>query len=77
MLWANATGAALLGAATPAALAERSFAADEPVAAEIARLAASLPPTGAPRLEQLRGIGSNLVCTCSRVSLPGERTASW
>jgi len=70
--WANATGAAVLGAATPAALAERNFQADEPVAADVARIAASLPQSGAPRLERLRGIGSNLVCTVSRVPLPDE-----
>ena len=72
VLWANATGAALLGAATPAALAARIFQPDEPVAADVARIAISLPPTGAPRLERLRGIGSNLVCTISRVSLTDE-----
>ena len=42
MLWANASGAVLLGADTPAALAERNFAGD-PLAAEIARIAATLP----------------------------------
>ena len=72
VIWANATGAAVLGGATPAALTERIFQADEPVAADVARLAAALPQTGAPRLERLRGVGSNLVCTCSRVSLPNE-----
>jgi PAS domain S-box-containing protein len=72
VLWANATGAAVLGAATPAALAERDFQADEPVAADVARIAASLPQNGAPKLERLRGIGSNLVCTISRVTLPDE-----
>jgi PAS domain S-box-containing protein len=72
VLWANATGAAVLGAATPAALTERIFQADEPVAADVARIAASLPQSGAPKLERLRGIGSNLVCTISRVSLPDE-----
>src|SRR3954452_10071535 len=70
VLWANASGAAALGAATPAALTERIFHADEPVAADVARLAGSLTQSGAPRLERVRGIGSNLVCTCSRVSLP-------
>src|SRR4051812_36435112 len=72
VLWANASGAAALGAATPAALTERIFQADEPVAADVARLAESLPRSGAPRLERVRGIGSNLVCTCSRVTLPDE-----
>jgi PAS domain S-box-containing protein len=70
--WANATGAAVLGAASPAALTERVFQADEPVAADVARLAGSLPPGGAPRLERVRGVGSNLVCTCSRVPLPDD-----
>src|SRR5215213_5196724 len=73
VLWANATGAAALGAAAPAALTERRFEPDEPVAADMARIAASLPPNGAARLERLRGIGSNLVCTVSRVSLPDGR----
>jgi len=75
VLWANAMGAAVLGAATPAALAERIFQTDEPVAADVARIAASLPQSGAPKLERLRGIGSNLVCTISRVSLPDETHA--
>src|SRR5215213_9064180 len=62
VLWANATGAAALGTPTPAVLTERRFDPDEPVAADMARIAASLPPNGAARLERLRGIGSNLVC---------------
>jgi PAS domain S-box-containing protein len=69
VIWANATGAAVLGAASPAGLAEKIFQPDEPVAADVARVAATLPASGAPRLERLRGIGSNLVCTCSRLSL--------
>src|SRR5947199_9953413 len=72
VLWANASGAAVLGAATSAALMERIFQADEPVAADVARLAGALPQSGAPRLERVRGIGSNLVCTCSRVSLGND-----
>lgn len=69
VLWANASGAAALGAETPAALAERTFDAEEPVAADVARLAATLPEGGAARRERVRGIGSNLVCTCSRFAL--------
>ena len=79
VLWANATrrGAARRRNAGRAGGA-RFSRADEPLAADIARLAATLPPTGAPRLERLRGIGThNLACTCSRVSLPATRTASW
>src|SRR5437588_2643059 len=70
--WANAAGAAALGAATPAALTERIFQPEEPVAADVARLAGALPQSGAPRLERVRGIGSNLVCTCSRVALADD-----
>src|SRR5258708_39666131 len=70
IIWANASGAAVLGAETPAALTQRRFDTQEPIAADVARLAASLPATGAARLERVRGIGSNLVSTCSRMSLP-------
>ena len=69
VLWANASGAALLGAETPAALAERTYEADDPLAAEITRVAATLPPTGAPRLGQFLIGTHKLTCTCSRVSL--------
>src|SRR5882757_6287854 len=72
IIWANASGAAVLGAATPAALTERRFDPEEPIAQDIARLAASLPATGVARLERVRGTGSNLVSTCSRVALPGD-----
>jgi PAS domain S-box-containing protein len=68
VLWANATGAALLGADTPAALAEQTFGPDSPVAAEIARLAPSL--AGWPRQEKLRAIAATFTGNCSRVSLP-------
>lgn len=70
VIWANASGAAVLGAESPAALTERRFDPQEPFAQDIARLAASLPATGAARLERVRGTGSNLVSTCSRVSMP-------
>ena len=69
VIWANASAAAVLGAATPAELAERRFEQAEPVAADIARLAGTLPANGAQRFERVRDIGTNLVCTCARVSL--------
>ncbi len=72
IIWANASGAAVLGAETPAALTARRFGPEEPVAQDVARIAASLPSTGAARLERVRGTGSSLVSTCSRVSLPGD-----
>jgi hypothetical protein len=70
VLWTNATGAALLGSATPAALAERTFDPAEGLSAEIARLAGTLP-AGWPRLEKLRAVGANFSANCSRVSLAG------
>src|SRR3954464_5279320 len=71
VLWANASGAALLGAASPAALSEKAFAGD-PIAVEIARVAATLPGNGAPRLAQL-GIGDRTItCPCSRTTLPED-----
>jgi PAS domain S-box-containing protein len=72
LLWANASGAALLGAPTPAALAEQRYASDDPLADEIARVAATLPPTGAPRLGQFQLGTHKLTCTCSRTALPGD-----
>jgi PAS domain S-box-containing protein len=72
VIWANASGAAVLGAESPAALTEKRFDPQEPAAQDIARLAASLPATGAARLERVRETGSTLVSTCSRFSLPGN-----
>jgi hypothetical protein len=73
VLWANPTGAAIFGAQTPAALATRTFDTNQPAAVEVARLATTLPPGGAPRLERLRGfdigIGRALTCSCASVTL--------
>jgi len=68
-IWANASGAALFDAATPAELVGRTFQQDDPVAAEVARVAATLPANGAPRLGQFRIGAHALTCTCSRVAL--------
>src|SRR5882757_2607020 len=72
VLWANAVGAAIFDAATPAALAGRHFDPHHQAASQILRLAASLRPGGAARLERLRGFGTGfrmLVCACSPVPL--------
>ena len=73
VLWANAAGAAVLGANSLQALAERRMSAGHPLAAQVVRLAGTLPLGGAARLERLRGIGAGvgrtLACTCSRLSL--------
>jgi signal transduction histidine kinase/PAS domain-containing protein len=71
MLWANAVGAAIFGI-EPAASSARAFEPNHPAALEIARLAATLPPTGQTRLERLRGFGGSfgraVTCLCWRVA---------
>jgi PAS domain S-box-containing protein len=72
MLWANPVAAAIFDCATPAAMALR-FEPKHPAAAQIARLAGTLPQTDLPRLERLRGFGARfggtLMCMCSRLAL--------
>jgi signal transduction histidine kinase len=71
ILWANAAGAAIFGAATANACAKRHFHATELPAAQAIRLAMTLPPAGQERLERLRGFGATmgraLTCACSRL----------
>ena len=79
ILWANPTGAAIFGAATAAAINTRKFDAGQPAAAQIAQLAATLPPDGSTRLERLRGFGAGvgraLACACSRITLADDTPA--
>src|SRR5579872_2037532 len=79
VLWANPTAAAIFNAPSPAALAAREFATAHPAAAQILRLAATLPHGGAPRLERLRGfgagVGAALTCLCSRITLADNTVA--
>ncbi len=76
---ANPVGAAIFGAAGPAVLAGRSFDVKDPAAAQIARIAETLPRNGAPRLERLRGFGAEvermLTCGCSRILLSDKSEA--
>ncbi|MDT3684302.1 MAG: PAS domain-containing sensor histidine kinase [Pseudorhodoplanes sp.] len=71
LLWANPGGALIFGADNCAAASGRHFDADHAVAAQIAAIAGSLPVSGAPRLERLRGFagrfGHRLTCICARV----------
>jgi signal transduction histidine kinase len=71
ILWANAVGAAIFGAETSSACATRRFSVTELPAAQVPRLAATLPSGGQERLERLRGFGGSLgralTCTCSRI----------
>jgi signal transduction histidine kinase len=79
VLWANAAGAALFGAADTRECAQRSFDVNNPAAAQIVRLAATLPSAGPPRLERLRGFGLGfgraLTCACSRLVLADGKAA--
>src|SRR5438046_216703 len=70
VLWANASGAAALDAVSVSALTQRVLTSDEPLGADVARLAATLPPTS-QKYERLRDIGSSLVCACSRTEISG------
>jgi signal transduction histidine kinase/PAS domain-containing protein len=76
MLWANAAGAALFGAADTRECVQRRFDGNNPAAAQIIRLAATLPSAGPPRLERLRGfglgLGRALTCACSRLVTDGK-----
>jgi signal transduction histidine kinase len=79
LVWANAAGAAIFGAATVADAARLRFSAKDPTGAQVIRLAASLPSAGPERLERLRGFGAGfgraLMCVCSRIVLPGDGAA--
>jgi signal transduction histidine kinase len=76
IVWANPTGAAVFGAANPAALRSCGFDSSEPGAAQIARIAPSLSSGAKPRLERLRGfgagIGRTLTCACSHIVLSDQ-----
>jgi PAS domain S-box-containing protein len=78
IVWANAVGAAVFGAATAAAIRSRRFDAREAAAAQIARIAPTLATEAQPRLARLRGFGAGLgralTCACSRIALSGEAT---
>ncbi len=79
VVWANPTAAAIFDAASPGALAALRFEPEQAAAAQIARLAGTLPQGGAPRLERLRGfgagLGGTLICLCSRIALSDNSSA--
>jgi signal transduction histidine kinase/PAS domain-containing protein len=72
ILWANAAGAAIFGAATASACGQRRFYLNDLAAAQVIHLAATLPAGGQERLERLRGFGGKLgrplTCACARVA---------
>ncbi len=77
--WANPTAAAIFDAASPCALARLRFEPKDASAAQIVRLAGTLPHGGAARLERLRGFGASfggtLICLCSRIALADNTAA--
>ncbi len=79
VLWANAVGAAIFGAASVGAFGQRRFKASDTAAAQVIRLGATLPSRSQERLERLRGFGAGfgraLTCICSRIVLDDGRAA--
>jgi signal transduction histidine kinase len=73
ILWSNAVGAAIFGAANTAEIRNTRFGAGDPSAVQILRLSSTLPSSGQERLARLRGFGADfggaLMCACSRISL--------
>src|ERR1700724_3208739 len=73
VLWANPVGAKLFGAANGAVLAKKKFGPADAHRRQVAQLAGRLPPTGAIRLERLRGFGAPpgmlMTCGCARLYL--------
>ncbi|UPJ54525.1 PAS domain S-box protein [Bradyrhizobium sp. 200] len=74
ILWANPAGARMFGAASAAALAEKTFGPADRHRRQIARLAGRLLANGAIRLERLQGFGAApgmlATCGCSRFDFP-------
>jgi PAS domain S-box-containing protein len=71
ILWANPVGARLFDAPGGAELAATTFGPANPYRRQVMQLGGRLPPTGAVRLERLRGFGASLgglmTCACSRL----------
>ena len=79
VLWSNPIGAAIFDAASPAELAAIRYEPNHAAAAQVTRLAGTLPQGATPRLERLRGFGagfgSTLICLCSRIVLADNSSA--
>src|SRR5271169_3263639 len=71
VLWSNPVGARVFGAANGPNLAKKNFGPADSHRRQVAQLAHRLPPTGAIRLERLRGFGAALgtpiTCGCARL----------
>jgi PAS domain S-box-containing protein len=77
VLWTNAVGATLLGAANAGVLAGKTFGPADGHRRQVAQLAGRLSPTGAVRLERLRGFGASfgrlMTCSCARLEFADGR----
>jgi PAS domain S-box-containing protein len=71
ILWANPVGAKLFGAANGAILAKKTFGPADAHRRQVVQLAGRLSPSGAVRLERLRGfgvpLGTLVTCGCARL----------
>jgi len=78
VLWANPIGAEVFGAASSAALANKTFGPADAHRRQIAQLAGRLPRGGAARLERLKGFGARfgvlMTCSCARLEFPDGRS---
>lgn len=72
VLWSNSVGARLFGDRDAAALARKIIGPADPRRRQAAQLTGRLSPSGAPRLERLRGFGAPLgrllTCSCARLT---------
>jgi hypothetical protein len=71
VLWANPVGAQVFGATDGMSLSKKNFGPADMHRRQVAQLARRLPPSGAIRLERLRGFGATLgmliTCFCARL----------
>ena len=78
ILWANTIGARLFGERSAAALSEKAIGPADPQRRQAVQLAARLSPSGAQRLERLRGFGAPLgrllTCSCARLTFADGTT---
>jgi PAS domain S-box-containing protein len=79
IVWANPVGAAIVAAPISEGNTARELEPDPSAAAQIARIATTLPIGAPPRLELLRGFGSStgrpLTCACSHIVLADGTSA--
>src|SRR3954451_16780256 len=79
VLWSNPVGAKLFGAANAAALLQKTFGPADAHRRQVAQLSKRLPPSGAIRLQRLRGFGAPLgmlvACGCARLGFGGGSEA--